>query len=105
MKKANVVVFGSGSTGLIYFTDSKERMTFEQIQDAHPDLILGLTNHPGVGMVIVKSETNGTMVMTKGGINFVDLGKVEGQVDPLAPFGPNAAMHIKRESSFWTAPI
>lgn len=103
IEKSNVVVFGSGSTGLIYFTDSKQRMTYEQIQDAHPDLILGLINHPGVGFIIVKSETDGTMVMTKGGINFIDLNKVEG-VDPLAVYGPNAAMHIRRESSFVDCP-
>jgi hypothetical protein len=104
MEKANVVVFGSGSTGLIYFTYSKERMTYEQIQDAHPDLILGLIHHPGVGFVIVKSEQDGTMVMSKGGIHFVDLGKVEGQNDPLAPFGPNAVVHVKRESGFVDCP-
>lgn len=104
MANANVVVFGSGSTGLIYFTDSKTRMTYEQIQDAHPDLILGLINHPGVGFIIVKSETNGTMVMTRGGINFVDLNKVEGSVDPLAVYPPNAAMHVRRESSFVDCP-
>lgn len=104
LEKANVVVFGSGSTGLIYFTDSKQRLTYEQIQDAHPDLILGLINHPGVGFIIVKSETNGTMVMTKGGINFVDLNRREGNIDPLAVYPPNAAMHIRRESSFVDCP-
>lgn len=104
LEDANVAVFGSGSTGLIYFTSAKERMTYEQIQDAHPDLLLGLLNHPGVGFIIVKSETNGTMVMTKGGINYVDVGTVEGFHDPLAPFGPNAALHIKRESSFVNCP-
>jgi hypothetical protein len=103
-QQANVVVFGSGSTGLIYFTDSKERMTYEQIQDAHPDLILGLINHPGIGFLIVKSETNGTMVMGKGGINYIDAGTVEGSRDPLAAYGPNAVMHIRRESSFVDCP-
>lgn len=104
LEKANVVVFGSGSTGLIYFTESKQRMMYEQIQDAYPDLILGLVNHPGIGMVIVKSETNGTMVMTSGGINYVDAGVVEGNFDPLASFGANAALHVKRESSFTDCP-
>jgi len=104
IEKANIVVFGSGSTGLIYFTESKQRMTYEQIQDAHPDLILGLVNHPGIGLVIVKSETNGTMVIGKGGINFVDAGVVEGNPDPLAPFGANAPLHVKRESSFVDCP-
>lgn len=104
IEKANVVIFGSGSTGLIYFPESKTRMTYEQIQDAHPDLILGLINHPGIGLVIVKSETQGTMVMSKGGINYIDAGVVEGNHDPLAPFGPNAVLHVKRESSFEACP-
>jgi hypothetical protein len=43
------------------------------------------------------------MVIGDKGINFVDLGQVEG-VDPLAPFGPNAAKHIIRESSFLDCP-
>lgn len=103
-KEAKVVVFGSGSTGLIYFTDSKERMTFEQIGDTHPDLLVGLQQHPGIGLVIVKSEKNGTMAIGKGGVNYVDIGTVEGSVDPLAAFGPNAVMHVKRESSFKDCP-
>lgn len=101
--QAKVVVFGSGSTGLIYFTDSKERMTFEQITDLHPDLIVGLQQHPGIGLVIIKSEKNGTMAIGRNGVNYVDIGTVEG-VDPLAPFGPNAALHVKRESSFADCP-
>lgn len=102
-KQAKVVVFGSGSTGLIYFTDSKERMTFEQITDLHPDLIIGLQQHPGIGLVIIKSEKNGTMAIGKNGVNYVDVGTVEG-ADPLAPFGPNAVLHVKRESSFKDCP-
>ena len=39
-EKAKVVVMGSGCTGLIYFTDSPQRMTFEQIQTAYPELML-----------------------------------------------------------------
>ncbi|MCG3141959.1 MAG: hypothetical protein HDKAJFGB_03319 [Anaerolineae bacterium] len=102
-EQAKIVVFGSGSTGLIYFTDSKERMTIEQISDLHPDLIVGLQQHPGIGLVIVKSEKNGTMVIGKGGVNYIDIGTVEG-VDPLKPFGPNAALHVKRESDFEDCP-
>lgn len=103
-KKAKVVVYGSGSIGLIYFTDSKERMTFEQIGDIHPDLLVGLQQHSGLGLVIVKSEKNGTMAIGKGGVHYVDLGTVEGSVDPLAIFGPNVALHIKRESGFKDCP-
>ncbi|MFN8482359.1 MAG: phage holin family protein [Anaerolineae bacterium] len=102
-KAAKVVVVGSGCTGLINFKGAPERMTYEQIQDTYPDLLLGLANHPGIGWVLVKSETNGSMVIGKGGINYIDVGTVEG-VDPLAVYGPGAVDKVKRESSFHNCP-
>ena len=101
--KANVVVYGSGSSGLIYFTDSKERLTLEQIGEAHPGLVIGLSQHPGIGFVLVKSAQQGSMVIGRKGVHFLDNDTVEGE-DPLAIFGPNAAMHLRRESSFSNCP-
>ena len=43
------------------------------------------------------------MVMSKGGIHYLDDDTVEG-VDPLADFGPNAASLLRRESSFSNCP-
>ena len=102
-EKAKVVVMGSGSTGLIYFTDSPQRMTFAQIQTAHPDLVLGLKDHPGIGFLLVRSETQGDIVVGKAGVHYLRDDKVEG-IDPLTDFGPNAAMHLRRESSFSNCP-
>jgi hypothetical protein len=98
-----VVVVGSGCAGLIYFTGVGERMTYEQIQEAYPDLLLGLVKHPGIGFALVDSKENGPMVLGKGGIHFLSDGKVEGE-DPLIPFGPNAARHLKRENGFSSCP-
>jgi hypothetical protein len=98
-----VVVVGSGCAGLIYFTGVRERMTYEQIQEAYPDLLLGLIKHPGIGFALVNSEENGPMVLGKGGIHFLSDDKVEGK-DPLIPFGPNAARHLKRENEFSSCP-
>ena len=103
-KKAKVVVMGSGSTGLIYFTDSPTRMTFEQIQDRYPELILGLKNNPGVGFILVRSEAQGDIVIGKQGVHYLKDDQVEGLVDPLAVFGANAADHLRRESSFSNCP-
>ncbi len=100
---ANVVVYGSGCSGLIYFTDSKERLTAEQIGTAHPGLIIGLSQHPGIGFVLVKSEKQGSMVVGKKGVHYLDNDTVEGE-DPLADFGPNAALHLRRETSFSNCP-
>jgi hypothetical protein len=102
-KDAGVAVLASGCAGLVYFTGAKQRMTYEQIQDAHPDLILGLINHPGVGFLLVNSEKNGPLAVGKGGIHYLIDNKVEGD-DPLANFGPNAVEHLLRESSFEACP-
>jgi hypothetical protein len=103
-QKTKVVVMGSGSTGLIYFTDSPTRMTFEQIQDRHPELIIGLKDNPGVGFILVRTEAQGDIVIGKQGVHYLIDDHLEGKVDPLAIFGPNAADHLRRESSFSNCP-
>lgn len=102
-EEAQIVVLASGCTGLVYFTDSSERRTYEQIQDAHPELIVGLINHPGIGFVMVKSQEQGDMVISNDGVHYLEDDHVDG-TDPLAVFGPNAAAHMRRESRFSTCP-
>jgi hypothetical protein len=103
-QKAKVVVMGSGSTGLIYFTDSPTRMTFEQIQDQYPELIIGLKDNPGIGFILVRTESQGDIVIGKQGVHYLLDDHIEGKVDPLAIFGPNAADHLRRETSFSNCP-
>jgi hypothetical protein len=98
-----VVVVGSGCAGLIYFTHNEERLTLEEIQQLYPDLLVGLNNHPGIGFVMVKSQEQGNMAISKNGIYFLDDDKVERE-NPLAPYGPNAARHLRREASFSSCP-
>lgn len=100
----DVIVLASGCTGLVYFRHAPQRMTYEQIQAAYPDLIIGLVNHPGIGLVLVDSAENGAMVLAKGGVYYLKDDSLEGTVNPLAPFGPNAALHLRRESSFVDCP-
>ncbi|PWB54294.1 MAG: hypothetical protein C3F13_07100 [Anaerolineales bacterium] len=102
-ENAKVVVMGSGCTGLIYFTDASQRMTFEQIQTAYPELLLGLKDHPGIGFILVRTESQGDIVVGKQGVHYLVDDKVEG-ADPLENFGPNAAFHLRRESSFGNCP-
>jgi len=77
--------------------------TYEEINAAYPDLIIGLHNHPGVGFVMVKSKDQGSLVIGSQGIYYLDDDKVDG-VNPLADFGPNAARHLRRETSFSNCP-
>lgn len=100
---AQLIVLASGCTGLIYFTGVKKRMTYEKIQRDFPELIPSLTLHPGIGYVLVHSSEFGNMVVGKEGINFLDQGVVEG-LDPLRNYSPNAAAHLRRESSFSNCP-
>lgn len=102
-EEANVVIFGSGSAGLIYIKNSPTRLTYEELNERYPNLIPGLVAHPGIGLVIVKSKKSKTMVIGKTGVNFVDTGKIKGK-DPLKVYSKNAKKQISVESSFTNCP-
>lgn len=93
-----VVVTSSGSLAHIYFAKVKERLTLEEIASAYPGLIETLVGHEGIGLVLVRSETRGTLVMSNGGIRelgaeTLEDGIVEGD-DPLAQFEPYTARFL-----------
>ena len=94
-----VVVMASGCLGLVFFPHEPGRVTREWIDANYPKLIPALQNHPGIGFVLVRSEADGPIALGVAGTNFLDQGRVEGE-DPLAPFGPNAAKHVKRSDGF-----
>jgi uncharacterized membrane protein YvlD (DUF360 family) len=81
---ADVIVLASGNLGLVSFTRLDGRATLEQIDALHPRLLLGLATHPGIGFVMVRSETLGAVVIGGGGIRYLSDDRVEGE-DPLAP--------------------
>jgi hypothetical protein len=89
----------SGCLGLISFPRLPGRVTLEQLEARHPDLIPALRDHPGIGFVLVRSERRGAMAIGAAGVNYLDEGEIEGE-DPLAPFGPNAADHVRRTDGF-----
>jgi hypothetical protein len=100
---AEIIVVGSGCTGLIYFAEAPARLSYEEIQSRYPDLIPGLAAHPGIGFVLVRSTEQGDMALNKEGIYFLNSDTWEGK-NPLAVFGLRAAHHLKRESSFEHCP-
>lgn len=99
----NVVVLASGNLGLISFLDWKERMTYEQIVDAFPDLLDTLVRHEGIAFVMVHSEREGGIVIGPEGMFFLRSGIATG-INPLRQFGPNAAHHLQRTDTFTNAP-
>jgi hypothetical protein len=92
-------VMASGCLGLISFPREPGRVTLERIEALYPQLIPALREHPGIGFLLVRSERFGAVVIGSGGTRFLDENRVEGE-DPLAPFGPNAAAHVKRTDGF-----
>jgi uncharacterized membrane protein YvlD (DUF360 family) len=96
---AEVMVLASGNLGLIYFTDWDERMSYEEINGVFPNIIKGLTEHPGIGFILVHSEADGPLAIGAKGIYYLKDGRVQGD-DPLTDFGPNAAKHLLRTANF-----
>jgi uncharacterized membrane protein YvlD (DUF360 family) len=92
-------VMASGCLGLISFPREPGRVSLERLDAIYPKLIPALRQHPGIGFVLVRSERFGAVVLGGAGASYLDEGRVEGE-DPLAPFGPHAADHVRRTDSF-----
>ncbi len=98
----DVVVLGSGNLGLVHLTAATHRMTREEIDAAHPDLLPTLRAHPHIGWLLVRAE-DGPVVLGPAGEHHLAEGRVEGE-DPLAVFGGRAADHLRRTDGFAHAP-
>src|SRR5688500_18183291 len=64
----DVVVLGSGNLGLVYLMEQPRRMTLEEIERRHPKLLDALRSHPHVGLLLVRSERHGPVVLGAGGM-------------------------------------
>jgi hypothetical protein len=95
----DVVVLGSGNLGLVYLMEERRRLTLEEIEERHPDLVPALRNHPHVGWLLLRSSEHGPVVLGGKGTRYLVDGRVEGE-DPLAAFPPNAARHLLRTDGF-----
>ncbi len=99
----DVVVLASGNLGLIYLMGETRRLSIEDIEDSHPQLLGTLRRHPHVGFLMVRSREHGAVVLGGGGTNYLDENHFEGE-DPLAGFSPGAAGHLRRTDRFVNAP-
>lgn len=102
-KDSELIVLGSGNMGLIYLTQWRQRLNYEEIVMLFPNLIPGLVSHSGIGFILVNSLGNGGMVIGQNGIYYLDNDKIVGE-NPLEDFGKNAARHLKRQNSFKNMP-
>jgi uncharacterized membrane protein YvlD (DUF360 family) len=94
-----VIVLASGNLGLIYLMDTPRRLSQEEIDERHPRLLHALRNHPHIGFLLVRSNARGPVVLGAHGIRYLAGDVVEGD-DPLAPFPPSAADHLRRTDGF-----
>jgi uncharacterized membrane protein YvlD (DUF360 family) len=92
-------VMASGNLGLISFPREPGRVTLERLERLHPRLLPALREHPGIAFAMVRSERHGAVALGPRGAHFLDEDRVEGE-DPLEPFGPGAARHLRRTDSF-----
>jgi hypothetical protein len=94
-----ISVMASGCLGLVSFPREPGRLTLERIEARYPSLVPTLVSHPGIGFLLVRSQVHGPLAIGAHGVNHLDFDIVEGG-DPLAPYGPNAARHVKRTDGF-----
>jgi uncharacterized membrane protein YvlD (DUF360 family) len=95
----DVVVLGSGNLGLVYLMEERRRLTLEEIEARHPQLVPALRAHPHVGWLLVRSSQHGAVALGPRGVHHLADGRVEGE-DPLAPFSPTAPRHLLRTDGF-----
>jgi hypothetical protein len=88
-----VVTVASGNLAMIYLTGQPHRLTLEDLDDLHPDLVPGLVRHPGVGFVVVESAIDGPVALGEIGRHRLRDGHVDG-IDPLLRYGPHAARDL-----------
>ncbi len=91
----DLVVCASGNLALVYFGLGDGRLTAEEIEAGLPGLLDDLVAHDGVGLVLVKTEDDGSVVLGKGGRYRLSDGAVTGD-DPLARYGPLSPVHFRR---------
>jgi uncharacterized membrane protein YvlD (DUF360 family) len=95
----SVIVLASGNLGLVYLMEEPRRLYLEEIEQRHPRLLDALRTHPHVGFVLVRSHDRGPVILGARGMRYLDDDRVEGD-DPLAPFPPGAAGHLRRTDGF-----
>jgi len=90
-----LVVCASGNLALIYFPRLKGRVSLETLESTYPGLVETLTRHEGIGMLMIRSEARGTVVLGRDGVRYLADDTVEG-TDPVAPYGEHAEAGLRR---------
>lgn len=93
-----LVVCASGNLALIFFPRLKGRATLETLEATYPEMVDALASHPGIGLLMVRSEEKGTIAVGPKGLRVLGSGEVTGE-DPVAQFGTHAETGLLRVDS------
>jgi hypothetical protein len=96
--RPEVIVLASGNLAHVYFPRHIGRLTIEEIEVLYPRLLAGLVEHPGIGIAMTRSKSDGPVVIGKTGFRYLSSGQGDG-ADPVAPYGPHAAADLRRHDS------
>jgi hypothetical protein len=99
VSRRRTVVLGSGNLGLIYLMEERRRLTLEELDERHPELIPALRAHPHIGWLLVRSSERGPVVLGADGTRYLREDRVEGD-DPLAVLSRTAGSHLRRTDRF-----
>ncbi len=90
-----LVVCASGNLALIYFSRVSGRVTLEEMEKRWPHLVEELAQHPGIGLLMVRSAEKGTLLIGPEGVRGIDE-EVAPEVDPVAKYGEHAIDGLRR---------
>ncbi len=79
--------------------EERRRLTLEEMNERHPELVPALRAHPHVGWLLVRSSEHGAVALGANGAHYLADGRIEGD-DPLAHFSPHAPKHLLRTDGF-----
>jgi len=97
---AELIALVGGNIANVYFPRvGKHRATLEELEALYPGVVDRLANHPGIGLVMVRTATRGTIAVDPAGRRSLADDTVEG-VDPTPKYGPQAVASLKRLDSF-----
>ncbi|CAN5257145.1 phage holin family protein [soil metagenome] len=90
-----LAVCPSGNLALIFFPRLAGRVSLETLNEQYPGMAQALANHPGVGLLLVRSAERGALAVGRDGVRFLDQDRAEG-LDPTEVFGPHAVAALRR---------
>jgi hypothetical protein len=94
-KHPELAVAASGNLALIFFPRLPGRVTLEQLDAKWPGLVTSLATHEGIGLLMVRTEAHGTVVLGHDGAHYLDDDRIEGE-DPVPRYGEHALEGLRR---------